>query len=144
MAHGTTRNCLTQTFNIFAFFISPVPEEAPAFLQGYPLTATSIHVSWKGLPPSRHKEQLLGYRVKYRPVGSKRYNEVNVTSNFTEAVLEVVPETKYEIEVNGFNEIGQGPSGKVLVVKTLSFGKLEFTSSSSSCQLRLSFMALYY
>ncbi|XP_078383586.1 uncharacterized protein LOC144666105 isoform X1 [Oculina patagonica] len=101
-----------------------VPEEAPAFLQGYPLNATSVHVSWKSLPPSRHKEQLLGYRVKYRPVGSLRYNEVNVTSNLTEAVLEVVPETKYEIKVNGFNEIGQGPSSKVLVVKTLSFGEI--------------------
>ena len=56
------------------------------------------------------------------------YNEVNVTSNFTEAVFKGVPHTIYEIEVNGFNEIGHGPTSKVLVVKTLSFGKLEVTS----------------
>ncbi|KAJ7382831.1 hypothetical protein OS493_032466, partial [Desmophyllum pertusum] len=101
-----------------------VPEEAPAFLTGYPLNSTAIHISWQSLPPSRYKEQLLGYRVKYRSLGSQMYNEVNVTSNFTEAVFKGVPHTIYEIEVNGFNEIGHGPTSKVLVVKTLSFGEV--------------------
>ena len=42
-------------------FVPPVPEESPTFLRGYPLNSTAIHISWNGLPPSRHKEQLLGY-----------------------------------------------------------------------------------
>ena len=62
--------------------------------------------------------------MKYRPVGSQRYSEVNVTSNFTETVItRLAARTEYEIEVNGFNEIGHGPSSKALAVKTLSFGK---------------------
>ncbi|KAJ7337778.1 hypothetical protein OS493_007934 [Desmophyllum pertusum] len=96
-----------------------VPEEAPAFLTGHPLNSTAIHISWQSLPPSRYKEQLLGYRVKYRRLGSQLYKEENIASNFTEAVvIELDTQTRYEIEVNGFNEIGHGPTSNILVVKT--------------------------
>ena len=107
-------------------FVSPVPEESPTFLRGYPLNSTAIHISWSGLPPSRHKEQLLGYRVKYRRLGSQLYGEENTASNMTEiVVLNLVAQTKYEIEINGFNEIGHGPTSKILVIKTLSYGESE-------------------
>ena len=49
---------------------------------------------------------------------------MNVTSNFTEAFLKAFPQTKYEIEVNGFNEIGHGPASEVLRVKSLAIGRL--------------------
>ena len=107
-------------------FVSPVPEESPAFLRGYPLNSTAIHISWNGLPPSRHKEQLLGYRVRYRRLGSLLYEEANTSGNVTEiVVLNLVTQTKYEIKINGFNEIGHGPTSKILVIKTLSSGKSE-------------------
>ena len=80
-------------------------------------------------PPSRHEEQLLGYRVKYRRLDTQLYKQVNVTSNFTEAFLKVVAQTRYEIEVSGFNEIGHGPASEVLHVKSLSIGTLEIFSS---------------
>lgn len=112
--------------------ISLVPEEAPSSLKGYPLNSSAIRISWKSLSPSRHKEQLLGYRVKYRRLSSQTYEEVNITSNFTKTVLtRLVAQTEYEIEVNGFNEIGHGPASKVLVVKTVSLGMLEILSSCS-------------
>ncbi|XP_078383581.1 uncharacterized protein LOC144666103 isoform X2 [Oculina patagonica] len=102
-----------------------VPEQAPTFLKGYPLNSTAIHVSWKSLPPSRHKEQLLGYRVKYRRLRSQVDKQMSITSNFTETVItRLDAQTKYEIEVNGFNEIGHGPSSKILVVKTASSGEV--------------------
>lgn len=112
--------------------ISLVPEEAPSSLKGYPLNSSAIRISWKSLSPSRHKEQLLGYRVKYRRLPSQTYKEVNITSNFTKTVLtRLVAQTEYEIEVNGFNEIGHGPASKVLVVKTVSLGMLDILSSCS-------------
>lgn len=112
--------------------ISLVPEEAPSSLKGYPLNSSAIRISWKSLSPSRHKEQLLGYRVKYRRLSSQTYEEVNITSNFTKTVLtRLVSQTEYEIEVNGFNEIGHGPASKVLVVKTVSLGMLDILSSCS-------------
>ncbi len=80
-------------------------------------------MSWKGLPPSRHKEKLLGYRVKYRRLRSQVDKEISITSNFTEAVItRLDAQTEYEIEVNGFNKIGHGPSSKILVIKTASSG----------------------
>ena len=110
--------------------MSLVPEEAPSSLKGYPFNSTAIHISWKRLPPSRYKEQLLGYRLKYRRLASRTYKEINITSNFTETVLTgLVAQTEYEIQVSGFNEIGYGPAGNVLVVKTVSAGMLEMFSS---------------
>ena len=107
-------------------FVSPVPEESPTFLRGYPLNSTAIHISWNGLPPSRHKEKLLGYRVRYRRLGSLLYEEANTASNMTEiVVLNLVAQTKYEIEINGFNEIGHGPTSKILAIKTLLYGESE-------------------
>ena len=41
--------------------------------------------------------------------------------------------TKYEITVNGFNEVGHGPSGNVFLVRTLQTGKFLIMSSSSCC-----------
>jgi len=105
-------------------FDSSVPKEGPASIRGYPLNSTAIHISWKSIPSSSHKEQLLGYRIKYRRLGSLLYSEVNVTSNITEAVVNrLAPQIGYEIKVNGFNEIGHGPPGEDLVVKTLQSGK---------------------
>ena len=117
-------SCLIFYFSIT--YISLVPGEAPSSLKGYPVNSTAIHISWKSLPPSRHKEQLLGYRIKYRRLSSKTYKEINVTSNITETVLtRLVLQTEYGIQVSGFNEIGHGPASKVLVVKTVSVGTLE-------------------
>ena len=100
-----------------------VPEEAPAFLKGHPLNSTAMLISWKNIPPSRHKEKLLGYRIRYWRKGSELYDEANTTSNLTQDVLtKLLPNTAYEIMVNGFNEIGHGPSSTVLDLKTLSSG----------------------
>jgi len=64
--------------------------------------------------------------VRYRRLGSLLYEEANTTSNVTEiVVLNLVAQTKYEIEINGFNEIGHGPPSMIRVIKTLSHGKLE-------------------
>ena len=63
--------------------------------------------------------------MRYRRVGSELYKEANTTSNLTEIVLiDLVVQSTYEIEVNGFNENGQGPRSQTLVIKTLSLGKL--------------------
>ena len=123
--------------HLFSTSISLVPEEAPSSLKGYPLNSTAIHISWKSLPPSRHKEQLLGYRVKYRRLDFKTYEKLNITSNITETVLtRLVAQTEYEIQVSGFNEIGYGPASRVLVVKTVSVGTSE---SFPSCLMQYVF-----
>ena len=47
-----------------------------------------------------------------------------VKGNVTEVVIaSLSSETTYAITVNGFNENGHGPSGEILIVKTLAVGK---------------------
>ena len=76
------------------------------------------------MPLSSYKEKLLGYRIRYRRLGSVMYSEMNVTTNVTEVVIiGLVPKTIYEIEVNGFNILGQGPARKVPNIETFSFGE---------------------
>jgi len=71
--------------------------------------------------------------VRYRRLGSPLYEEANTASNMTEiVVLNLVAQTKYEIEINGFNEIGHGPTSKIVVIKTLSYGKSEMIALSLS------------
>ena len=114
--------------------VSPVPDAAPTWLKGHPMNSSSIHISWEGIPPSPFKEKLLGYRIKYRRHENLSFNEVSVTSNVTKALLSRLdPMRKYEITVNGFNEVGHGPSGKFLVVRTLQSGKLAIMTSSLCC-----------
>ncbi|KAM7429289.1 hypothetical protein ABFA07_019837 [Porites harrisoni] len=97
----------------------------PGSLQGYPFNSTTIYIFWKSIPPSLHKEQLLGYRIEYRRLGSQLYSDLNVTSNITESVISRLDfQTSYEVKVNGFNENGHGEPGNILVVKTLQEGEI--------------------
>lgn len=64
--------------------------------------------------------------MRYRRLGSPLYEEANTASNMTEiVVLNLVAQTKYEIEINGFNEIGHGRTSKILVINTLPYGESE-------------------
>lgn len=126
-ASSTSSTQNVKLINYFAtIFYSSVPEGAPTSLQGYPINATAIQLAWEGIPPnlSSYKEKLLGYRIRYRPLGSRGYSGLNVSHNVTETVIKrLVPHTGYEIKVNGFNVIGYGPTSKVLIIKTLPSGK---------------------
>ncbi|XP_073230384.1 uncharacterized protein [Porites lutea] len=103
----------------------PRVPKPPGSLKGYPLNSTSIYIFWKRIPPSSHKKQLLGYRIQYRRLGSLLYSELNITSNITETVISSLDfQTTYEIKINGFNEIGPGPPGKTLDIKTLQKGEI--------------------
>ena len=105
-------------------FNSPVPSDGPRFLRGHPLNSTAIHISWERIPPPSHNGKLLGYRIRYRRRGSQLYTEKNVTSNSTEVVISRLDfRTSYEIKVNGFNEVGHGPPGNLIILETLQKGE---------------------
>ena len=114
--------CLSH--NIFYFSFLLVPKNAPGLVRGYPLNSSSVYIWWERIPPTKYKEKLQGYRIRYNPVGSQSYEEMNVTSNVTEAVINGLPSTtRYQIKINGFNIVGHGPTSKDLKLKTLSSGK---------------------
>lgn len=148
----TTKRILARLFNIKLLIIwnwnsifKPAVPEKPEFLEGYPFNATTIYISWKSIRPSLHKEQLLGYRIQYRRLGSQLYSDLNVTSNFTETVISRLDfQTSYEVKVNGFNENGHGQPGNILVVKTLQEGKYNSTDYSKHCLGRQVFMYCWF
>ena len=127
-----------------SIFVPAVPEN-PGFLEGYPFNSTTIHIFWKSIPPSLRKEQLLGYRIQYRRLGSQLYSDLNVTNNITETVIGRLDfQTSYEVKVNGFNENGHGEPGNILVVKTLQEGKYNSTDYSKLCLGRQAFMYCWF
>ena len=110
--------------NIFYFSFLLVPKNAPGLVRGYPLNSSSVYIWWERIPPTKYKEKLQGYRIRYNPVGSQSYEEMNVTSNVTEAVINGLSSTtRYQFKINGFNIVGHGPTSKDLKLKTLSSGK---------------------
>ena len=115
-------SCLSH--NIFYFSLSLVPENAPVLVKGYPLNSSSLYIWWERIFPTKYKDKLQGYRIRYNPLGSQSYKEMNVTRNVTEAIINRLPSTtRYQIKINGLNKVGHGPTSKVLVLKTLSAGK---------------------
>lgn len=114
--------CLSH--NIFYFSFLPVPKNAPGLVKGYPLNSSAAYIWWERIPPTKYKEKLLGYRIRYNRIGSQSNKEMKVTSNVTEAVINGLPSaTRYQIKVNGFNKVGHGPTSKILELNTLSSGK---------------------
>ncbi|XP_068704711.1 inactive tyrosine-protein kinase transmembrane receptor ROR1-like [Montipora foliosa] len=102
-----------------------VPRKIPALPDGFPLNAMTIYLSWEAIPTSlpSGKEPLLGYRVRYQRLGSALYSQVYVSSDVTEISLtNLTPQTKYKIEVNGFNFIGHGEASTAIIIKTFQPG----------------------
>ncbi|XP_068735923.1 uncharacterized protein [Montipora capricornis] len=102
-----------------------VPRKIPTLPDGFAFNATTIYLSWEAIPTSfpSGKEPLLGYRVRYQRLGSPLYDQVNVSSNVTEISLtNLTPQTKYKIEVHGFNAIGHGAASTAIIIKTLQSG----------------------
>ena len=93
-------------------------------MRGYPLNSSAVRIYWEKIPPTTYKEKLQGYRIRYKRLGSQIYEELNVTRTVTDAVIDgLLPNTKFQIEVNGFNKVGHGPAAKMFELKTLSPGK---------------------
>ena len=106
-----------------------MPRKIPALPDGFPLNAVTIYLSWEAIPTSlpSGKEPLLGYRVRYQRLGSALYTQVYVSSDVTEISLtNLTPQTKYKIEVNGFNFIGHGEASTAIIIKTFQSGKSIF------------------
>ncbi|CAH3146164.1 unnamed protein product, partial [Porites evermanni] len=110
-----------------------VPQEIPRFVRGYPLNSSAVRIYWEKIPPTSYKEKLQGYRIRYKRLGSQTFKELSVTRNVTDAVIDgLLPNTEYQIEVNGFNKVGHGSAGKMSKLKTLSPG---FVSTYVTLQL---------
>lgn len=108
--------------------LSPIePSAPPQDVKCTSLRSTAILVSWRPPPPETHNGALVGYSVRYRPLGSedpdpKEVNNIPPTT--TQILLEALEKwTEYRVTAVAYTEVGPGPESSPVVVRTDEDGK---------------------
>ncbi|KAK2087117.1 hypothetical protein P7K49_033024 [Saguinus oedipus] len=92
--------------------------------------------SWRPPPPETHNGALVGYSVRYRPLGSedpepKEVNDIPPTT--TQILLEALEKwTEYRITTVAHTEVGPGPESSPVVVRTDEDASLGGSREASS------------
>ncbi|XP_027272649.1 receptor-type tyrosine-protein phosphatase S isoform X8 [Cricetulus griseus] len=98
------------------------PSAPPQDVKCTSLRSTAILVSWRPPPPETHNGALVGYSVRYRPLGSedpdpKEVNNIPPTT--TQILLEALEKwTEYRVTAVAYTEVGPGPESSPVVVRT--------------------------
>lgn len=110
--------------------LSPIePSAPPQDVKCTSLRSTAILVSWRPPPPETHNGALVGYSVRYRPLGSedpdpKEVNNIPPTT--TQILLEALEKwTEYRVTAVAYTEVGPGPESSPVVVRTDEDGKYQ-------------------
>uniref|UniRef100_A0A2K6MWA2 Receptor-type tyrosine-protein phosphatase S n=1 Tax=Rhinopithecus bieti TaxID=61621 RepID=A0A2K6MWA2_RHIBE len=105
------------------------PSAPPQDVKCVSVRSTAILVSWRPPPPETHNGALVGYSVRYRPLGSEdpEPKEVNgIPPTTTQILLEALEKwTQYRITTVAHTEVGPGPESSPVVVRTDEDGKVE-------------------
>uniref|UniRef100_A0A2K6UL88 Receptor-type tyrosine-protein phosphatase S n=1 Tax=Saimiri boliviensis boliviensis TaxID=39432 RepID=A0A2K6UL88_SAIBB len=103
------------------------PSAPPQDVKCVSVRSTAILVSWRPPPPETHNGALVGYSVRYRPLGSEdpEPKEVNgIPPTTTQILLEALEKwTEYRITTVAHTEVGPGPESSPVVVRTDEDGK---------------------
>lgn len=103
------------------------PSAPPQDVKCTSLRSTAILVSWRPPPPETHNGALVGYSVRYRPLGSEDLDpkEVNnIPPTTTQILLEALEKwTEYRVTAVAYTEVGPGPESSPVVVRTDEDGK---------------------
>ncbi|XP_069864280.1 receptor-type tyrosine-protein phosphatase S [Dipodomys merriami] len=98
------------------------PSAPPQDVKCTSMRSTAILVSWRPPPPETHNGALVGYSVRYRPLGSEdpESKEVNgIPPTTTQILLEALEKwTEYRITTVAHTEVGAGPESSPVVVRT--------------------------
>ncbi|XP_045155995.1 receptor-type tyrosine-protein phosphatase S [Echinops telfairi] len=98
------------------------PSAPPQDVKCVSTRSTAILVSWRPPPPETHNGALVGYSVRYRPLGSEdpEPKEVNgIPPTATQILLEALEKwTDYRITTVAHTEVGPGPESSPVVVRT--------------------------
>ncbi|KAL0611836.1 Receptor-type tyrosine-protein phosphatase S [Plecturocebus cupreus] len=98
------------------------PSAPPQDVKCVSVRSTAILVSWRPPPPETHNGALVGYSVRYRPLGSEdpEPKEVNgIPPTTTQILLEALEKwTEYRITTVAHTEVGPGPESSPVVVRT--------------------------
>lgn len=100
--------------------------EAPSGLQAFPLSSTSISLTWN-VPRANSTAAVTGYKLYYYDFGdSEAENEATVTGATSYVLRELKKFHQYSFRVVAFNGIGLGSGTEEVVCRTYSDGLLPF------------------
>ena len=111
--------------HIIVIFYQIAPTAAPRNVTALSVNPSSLLVSW--LPPLLvdHNGNLTGYTVSYSRVGSNNVHSVQLSANVTMyKITQLVPSTKYRIQVACININGTGPFSVYIEVSSGDNSKL--------------------
>nr|XP_020139404.1 receptor-type tyrosine-protein phosphatase S [Microcebus murinus] len=98
------------------------PSAPPQDVKCVSVRSTAILVSWRPPPPDTRNGPLVGYSVRYRPLGSEdpAPKEVDgIPPTATQILLEALEKwTEYRVTAVAHTEVGPGPESSPVVVRT--------------------------
>ena len=125
-----------QHANIFLFnecviirailFFLPVPTAAPTDMIAFPLTSTSVKLTWKPILEKFRNGRVLGYKMGYWKLGTNDITNTTLPINKLEQTITGLDKfTSYRIFILGYTSKGDGVKG-VVKVTTKEERKYEF------------------
>ncbi|XP_016521996.1 receptor-type tyrosine-protein phosphatase F-like isoform X3 [Poecilia formosa] len=96
-----------------------MPSSYPQNLRVAGLTSTSTALVWEPPPLSERNGKIIKYVVVYRDINSK-HNNTNMTTETRMTILDLQPDTTYDIRVQAFTNKGGGPFSPSIQSRTTS------------------------
>ncbi|XP_023184851.1 receptor-type tyrosine-protein phosphatase F-like [Xiphophorus maculatus] len=96
-----------------------MPSSYPQNLRVVGLTSTSTVLVWEQPPLSERNGKIIKYVVVYRDINSK-HNSTNSTTETQMTILDLQPDTTYDIRVQAFTNKGGGPFSPSIKSRTTS------------------------
>ncbi|XP_078691032.1 protein sidekick-2-like isoform X2 [Branchiostoma floridae x Branchiostoma belcheri] len=101
--------------------LQAAPSGPPTITDFYPYTTTSVKVIWRAPPANTHNGAITGYRIQYRKLPTlDRFTTIMLDDpNVRQYELRSLEKFEtYEIKVNAFNVMGQGPASSTVEITT--------------------------
>ena len=99
---------------IYDFFGSTAPSAPPTPIKASNVIPNSFTVDWGPVDCIHHNGDITGYSVRYGVQGSGSTQTVSVNI-MTTAIMDLMPDTSYAVEVAGVNANGVGEYGSIVV-----------------------------
>ncbi|XP_033119268.1 protein sidekick-2-like isoform X2 [Anneissia japonica] len=96
------------------------PDDPPQGVVASPRSTSEISMEWQEPPMNTLNGELRGYAIRYRLQGyDQSYSMVNISTQTSYVLTDLITWTVYEIEIAGFNRAGIGTYSNPVVVRTL-------------------------
>ena len=116
-AAGTSIQECVSTGILHNFFGSTAPSAPPTPINASNVIPNSFTVQWGAVDCIHHNGDITGYSVRYgvQGSGSTQTRDFSEGDMMTTAIMDLMPDTSYVVEVAGMNANGVGEYGSIVV-----------------------------